>query len=231
MPPISVSESKSTGKSRCSSVNGPGGNAAGLEPLKSWPSRIPPQTSSMRVRRVMPIGTSTRPTCLSGPWTVISLVPVLFSVPMLANHSPPLIDDGADVGEGLGVVQDGRALPEAFFDRAGRLGARLPAHAHDGVHQRRAFAADVGAAAGADPELDVLAGAEDVLADQAEALGVGDGLAEALDGERVLAADVVVGALGAAGDAGDEHAFEDLVRDRPRGCGGPCRRSARLRGS
>ena len=61
-------------------------------------------------------------------------------------------------------------------------------------------------------ERDVLAGAEDVLADQAESLGVGDGLAEALDRQRILAADVVVASLGAAGDAGDQHAFEDPVR-------------------
>src|SRR6476620_12030737 len=52
---------------------------------------MPPQTSSIRVRSVMPIGTSTRPIVLSGPWTVISFVPELFSVPMLAYQAPPLL--------------------------------------------------------------------------------------------------------------------------------------------
>ena len=110
------------------------------------------------------------------------------------------------------LLRIGRPLPETLFDRARRLGARLAAHAHDRVHQRRAFAADVGAAAGPHSDLDVLAAAENVLADQAQPLGVGDRFPEALDGQRILAADVVVCPLGAADDAGDEHPFEDLVR-------------------
>ena len=158
---------------------------------------MPPQTSSIRVRRVMPIGTSTRPIVLQRALHGHQLGAGALLGADAGEPLAAVADDGADVGERLGVVGDRRALPEALFDRARRLGARLAAHAHDRVHQRRAFAADVGAAAGADAEFDVLAAAENVLADQAEPLGVGDRLAEALDGQRVLAADVVVGPLGA----------------------------------
>ncbi len=40
-------------------------------------------------RSVMPIGTSIKPVLLMRPLSAKTLVPLLFSVPMLANHSPP----------------------------------------------------------------------------------------------------------------------------------------------
>ena len=141
-----------------------------------------------------------------------------------------VVDDVADVRDGFGVVGDGWALPDPFFDRSRRLGARLTAHTHHGVHQRRAFAADVRAAAGANPECDILAGAEHVFADQTQSLGVGDGLAESLDRQRVLTANVVVGPLGADRDRRRSAALRGSGADRLRECGDPCRRSARLRG-
>ena len=118
--------------------------------------------------------------------------------PDLGKPLAAFADDGGNVGEGLRVVEDSGTLPETLLDRARRLGARLAADAHDGVHQRRALAADVGAAAGAHAHFDVLAAAEDVLADETEPLRVGNRFPEPLDGQRVLAADVVVCPLGAA---------------------------------
>ena len=173
---------------------------------------MPPQTSSISVRRVMPIGISTSPTCFSGPCTVIILVPALVDVPIWEYHSPPLLMMARTLAKVSVLLSDSGTLPETLFDRARRLGARLAAHAHDRVHQCRALAADVGAAAGAHPDFDVLPAAEDVLADQTEPLGVGNRLPESLDRQRVLAADVVVCPLGAADHAGDQHPFEDPVR-------------------
>jgi mRNA-degrading endonuclease toxin of MazEF toxin-antitoxin module len=43
----------------------------------------------MMVRRVVPMGTSTRPVLLILPPRANTLVPLLFSVPMLANQSAP----------------------------------------------------------------------------------------------------------------------------------------------
>ena len=68
--------------------------------------------------------------------------------------------------ERLDVVHDGRLAEQADLDRERRLVARLAALALDRLEERRLLAADVGA--GAAPELDVEgeAGAEDVGAEQ-----------------------------------------------------------------
>ena len=125
---------------------------------------------------------------------------------------------GGTVGQRLGVVGDRRPPPDALLDTARRLGARLATLAHDRIHQRGAFAADVRAAAGARAICRRLAGAEDVLAEQSQRIGLLDGVAEALDRHDVLAADVVVAAPRADRDAGDHDAFEHHVRialDKP----------------
>ena len=50
-------------------------------------------------RRVMPIGTSTRPVLSTRPASAKTLVPLLFSVPMPANQSPPLRMIGATLAK------------------------------------------------------------------------------------------------------------------------------------
>src|SRR5918994_4343342 len=132
--------------------------------------------------------------------------------PDLREPLTTLVDDGGDVGESLRVVEDGGTFPQTLLNRARWLGARLTAHTHDGVHQRRPLAADVGAAASPHSHLDVLTATENVLADETQPFSVGNRFPEPLDGQWIFAADVVVCPLGAADDAGDEHAFKDLVR-------------------
>src|SRR5690606_9368219 len=75
-----------------------------------------------------------------------------------------------------------------------------------------AFAADVGAAAGRDPDVAGDAAAENVFAQQPQPVGLLDGVAEALNGQQMLAADVVVAALSPDAVAADHDAFENAVR-------------------
>src|SRR4029077_9464746 len=78
----------------------------------------------------------------------------------------PLDHDGEDVDQGLDVVDHRRLAEKAGFRGEGRLVARLAAAPLQRVHQRRLLAADVGA--GAAPQLDVEADAvhEDLYAEQ-----------------------------------------------------------------
>ena len=57
--------------------------------LNFLPFGIPPPISSTISRRVVPIGTSTRPVLWILPPSAKTLVPLLFSVPIEANHSGP----------------------------------------------------------------------------------------------------------------------------------------------
>src|SRR4051795_880197 len=54
------------------------------------PPGDPPPISSTMVRRGVPIGTSIRPVRRILPASANTLVPLLFSVPIEANHSAPL---------------------------------------------------------------------------------------------------------------------------------------------
>ena len=85
-----------------------------------------------------------------------------------------LEQDERDVGQRLDVVDDGRLAEQPDLDRERRLVARLAALALDRLEERRLLAADVGA--GAAPELDVEgeARAQDVGAEQAGRAGRGD---------------------------------------------------------
>src|SRR4051794_41550482 len=57
--------------------------------LKLRPSGTPPPISKTISRRVIPIGTSIRLVFLTWPVRANTLVPLLFSVPTLANESAP----------------------------------------------------------------------------------------------------------------------------------------------
>ena len=81
----------------------------------------------------------------------------------LAAHQ----EDVRGVGDGLGVVDDGGAAVEADDGREGRLDARNAALAFERLHQGGLFADLVGACAGLRDDVEVDAGAEDVLAEEA----------------------------------------------------------------
>ena len=59
--------------------------------LNFLPWGTPPPMSSTTVRRVVPMGISTRPVLVILPPRANTLVPLDFSVPMAANFSQPLL--------------------------------------------------------------------------------------------------------------------------------------------
>ena len=89
------------------------------------PSGAPPPISSTICRRVVPIGTSTRPVLRILPARAKTLVPLLFSVPMPANQSAPLRMIGGTLAKvstlliSVGHAPQARARP----GRAGAAGA------------------------------------------------------------------------------------------------------------
>ena len=87
---------------------------------------MPPPMSKMISRRVMPIGTSTRPVLATLPASEKTLVPLLFSVPIAANHAAPVEDDRRDVGPGLDVVDVGRLAPQTGDGRERRARRGMP---------------------------------------------------------------------------------------------------------
>ena len=120
--------------------------------------------------------------------------------------------DAQDVGQRLDVVDDRRLAEQPDLDRERRLVARLAALALDRLEERRLLAADVGA--GAAPELDVEgeARAQDVVAEEAGLAGTVDGVGHARLGLGVLAADVEVALRGAGREGGDRHRLDGRER-------------------
>ena len=131
--------------------------------------------SKMISRSVMPMGTSIRPVLFTRPASAKTLVPLLFSVPMRGEPVAAVADDGRDVGEGLDVVDQRGLAPQPFLGGIRRARARRAALAFDGGDQRRLFAADEGAGAQPDIDVEAEARAADVVAQQAQALGLADG--------------------------------------------------------
>src|SRR5207248_3656612 len=82
--------------------------------------------------------------------------------------------DVRHAGERLDVVDDGRAAEEPVGGRKGRLDARVAALALERLDEARLLAADVGAGAAVDPDLEVEAGAEEVLDEEAPGGRLGD---------------------------------------------------------
>ena len=121
----------------------------------------------------------------------------------------PVLDDDRDVRERLDVVDDRRLAPEPLLRRIRRPDPGLAALALDRMDQRGLLPADEGAGAHADLEVEVEAGAEDPLPQQARGAALFDRLDEPLDGHRVLRADVEEPAVGPDGEAGDRNAFDD----------------------
>ena len=94
----------------------------------------------------------------------------------------------------------------------GGRGRGSPRPALDGAHEGGLFAADEGAGAHADLEVELEAGAHDVLAEQAHLAGLVDGVLQPLDRQRVLGPQVDEALLGADGVGADGHALDEAVR-------------------
>ena len=89
MAPSFFRESKSMGTSRCASVRQPPEGPPICTALNFLPSGMPPPMSKMTSRRVVPMGTSTRPVFTTLPVRAKVLVPGLASVPMPLYHPAP----------------------------------------------------------------------------------------------------------------------------------------------
>ena len=99
------------------------------------------------------------------------------------------------------------------LDRERRLVARLAAVALDRLEERRLLAADVGAGAAAELDVEGEARAQDVVAEEARARApAAMRVRERARRERVLAADVDEAALAAGGEAGDRHRLDHRER-------------------
>ncbi len=115
------------------------------------------------------------------------------------------------VGQGLDVVDHGRPAEEAELHRERRLRARLAAFAFDRVEQRGLFAADVGAAAPPQLELEAEAGGlgqGDRVAQEAGGPRLGHRRLEPADGQRIFPAHVEEAALGADRETGQGHRLD-----------------------
>src|SRR5262249_44953491 len=114
--------------------------------------------------------------------------------------------------EGLDVVHDGGAVEETLRGGERRLDARVATLALERLEQPGLLPADVGTGTPVDDDLEIEAGAEDVLADEAGRRGLAHGLPQSLVAEQPLAADVDVGEVALDGVRRDDDAFEELVR-------------------
>ena len=99
-------------------------------------------------------------------------------------------EDLEDVDQRLDVVDEGGLPEDAHLHRERRLVARLAAEAFDRVEDRGLLAADVGAPAAPDLDVERESGAHDVGAQQAARARRVDRALQPLGGQRVLSAHV-----------------------------------------
>ena len=86
---LALRVSKSEAHSASSAVITAAELPPGMIALSFFPSRIPPQYSSSKTRKVVPIGASCTPGRFTWPLTAYRRVPPFLGTPTLANHSPP----------------------------------------------------------------------------------------------------------------------------------------------
>ena len=120
--------------------------------------------------------------------------------------------DGRRDGDGFDIVDGGRAAVEAGIGRERRLEARLPLLAFQAFQQGGFLAADIGAGAAVDVDIEVPARAAGVAADQPGGIGLLDRGLQALGLAVEFAADIDIRRVGAHCETGDQAAFDQLVR-------------------
>ncbi len=110
--------------------------------LNFLPSGIPPPISKTISRSVIPMGTSTSPVFCTRPARAKTFVPLLFSVPISAYHSPPLRMMGATLAK-VSTLLIRVGCSQKPFDRGiRRPRTRRAALAFDRGDQRRFLAAN-----------------------------------------------------------------------------------------
>src|SRR3954465_5446082 len=180
-------------------------------------------------REGVPSSISKLPGFVTLPATDTSFVPVEPCPPSSAYFSPPISTMAGTVASvstllmsvgpwyrpwlaGNGGLRGRLAALAPDRGEERRLGARVAALALERVEQRRLLAADVGAGAAVDPELERVVGAEDAVAEVALGPRLLDGLLEARGLQVVLAADVDERARRADDVRRDDHALDEHVR-------------------
>ncbi len=211
--PAATRLSKSIGSSSRDSGRQPPDGPPSWTALKRWSAGMPPPMSKMTWRSVTPIGTSMRPPLATLPVREKIFVPLEVGGSRGGEGSTaPCLHDPRHVGVGLDVVDVGRLAEEAFTGGVRRPRARHAAPAFEARDQGRLLAADEGAGALADVDVEGEARAEDVVSQEATLAGLGQGATQTLDRELVFVPHVDVALARADGEGGDDHALDDRVR-------------------
>src|ERR1019366_9165680 len=122
-------------------------------------------------------------------------------------------DDVLHVAKRLDVVDDGRAHPQAEHRRKiRRFDARIRPLAFERFDEAGFLAANVSARAAMDVNFQIVTGAENVLAEEIILAGFLDGAIQNFRAFGHFAADVNIGELHIVREAGDDHAFDQLMR-------------------
>ena len=127
----------------------------------------------------------------------------------VAEPFGPVAQDAGDVGQGLDVVEHGGHAVQTGDRRVRRPRPGHPPSAFDAGQDGRLFAADESAGALLDGDVEVGEAAQDVGPKEPGRAALGDGVLQALDGQRVLGPAVDVALGGPDGVRGDEHALDD----------------------
>ncbi len=125
-----------------------------------------------------------------------------------------LAHDERHGGDRLDVVDDRGAGVQAGDGGEGGLEPRLAPSPLEGVQEGGLLAADVGAGTRVHGDVEVEAGAQDVLAEVARRVGLLDRAHEAAVDVHDLAAQVDEGVVAADGEGGDRDALDEEVRGR-----------------
>ncbi len=130
----------------------------------------------------------------------------------LRERRRPHLEDPGDAGEGLHVVDDGRAAEVAALGWEGRAVPRVAPLPLAGAEQRRFLAADVGPGAHLDADVEVEGVArQDVGAQQPVAAAPGQHVLEKAPKVGVFSPEVEDALPGPDGVAGDRHPREHTV--------------------
>ena len=122
-------------------------------------------------------------------------------------------DDVLHMAKRLDVVDDGRALVKAEHGREiRRLDARVGTLAFEGFDEPGFLTANVGARAAMNVEFEIVATTEDILTKEPLCLRLADGTVQNARALVHLATDVNVGEVNVVRVAGNDEAFQQLVR-------------------